>query len=562
MFQRIAGHGTREGTMMAHPAVLRLGLGVTILLLALAGRPVAAQEWLYTVRPGDTLWHLSEVYLRRAEDWRRLQALNGVADPQNLPPGMRLRIPIAWMKVQPVPARLIAVHGRAEVVRFGSTVAESVGVTTALTAGDSLAVGADSSATVEFADGSRMLLGAESAIVLDSLSVSHGAAFIDTRVRLINGRSEVGARPSEGGVIRFEITTPAAVSAVRGTDFRVGIQDAGESARTEVLTGAVAVTGRARTLQVPGGFGTVVRAGAPPGAPRPLLPPPDLSALPAILDRIPFALEVPAVAGAAGYRWQLAADPSFAPVLFDRATTTNRVTGLSFAEGSYVIRVRAIDALGLEGADGTAGIVVDARPEPPLLIDPPPDGFIPDGKPGFRWSEPEDAGSYRLQIARGEDFARPVADIADLGAARYSPDSPLDAGEYRWRVATVDRRGDQGPFSDPQHFRVPLPGPAPAAPESKDDTLIFRWSGGAEGERFRFQMARDRDFDDRIADLIVAQPRADIPRPAGGRYYIRVARIEPSGEEGAFGVTQKIFVETDLYWLLLLPVIGVLLTLI
>ena len=85
-----------------------------LLAMVLATTTAQAQEWLYTVRPGDNIWNIATDYLANMNHWPKLQALNGIADPERLPPGTKLRIPIAWLKTRPTVARIVSVHGKVE----------------------------------------------------------------------------------------------------------------------------------------------------------------------------------------------------------------------------------------------------------------------------------------------------------------------------------------------------------------------------------------------------------------------------------------------------------------
>lgn len=93
---------------------LRFPMAARLLVLAammLSAAPVLAQDWTYRVRPGDTIWDLSARYLKPSIAWEQLQSHNGIADPYRLPPGSQLRFPVAWLQVQPAPARVLAVRG-------------------------------------------------------------------------------------------------------------------------------------------------------------------------------------------------------------------------------------------------------------------------------------------------------------------------------------------------------------------------------------------------------------------------------------------------------------------
>ena len=96
------------------------------LLLWLCMATASAQEWSYRVRPGDTLWDLSGEYLKPDIAWQKLQAHNQITNPYSLPPGSTLRFPLAWLRMQPAKAKVLAVKGESSVEGLGSAVASVV----------------------------------------------------------------------------------------------------------------------------------------------------------------------------------------------------------------------------------------------------------------------------------------------------------------------------------------------------------------------------------------------------------------------------------------------------
>lgn len=78
---------------------------------------------------------------------------------------------------------------------------------------------------------------------------------------------------------RYEIHTPAAVTVVRSTDFRVFSDAEDDLTRSEVTEGGVNITAAGETVSVERGEGTLIEKGKPPAAPRKLLAAPDLTDL-------------------------------------------------------------------------------------------------------------------------------------------------------------------------------------------------------------------------------------------------------------------------------------------
>lgn len=515
-----------------------------------------AQNWIYTVRPGDTLWDLSEFYLLDVSYWKRAQELNGVQDPAHMPPGLRLRFPVSWLRVQPLPATITAVAGQAQVISPGAGGAAAAAAGALVYSGDEIVTGPGGSVVLGFADGADLTIASDSRVVLDKISIFQGAAIADTRLRLRQGRARGKTSDAHAPGARYEISTPFALSAVRGTELRVGLQEDSPGSRTEVLAGRADASSANVSVSIPAGFGTVVGAGAQPLPPRRLLPPPDLSGIPPVLDRVPIRFSIPSVAGAAAYRMEVAADATFQPLSFEGVSATTSLRGPDSPDGIYHIRVRGIDALGLEGRDSTRAIVLDARPEPPFPIEPIRKAAVPDDRPTFRWTASEEARSYWLQLAAADDFAYPVFERRSVAQPSVSSEEPLSPGWYEWRVATTNRGGDTGPFSDPERFRVPQPGPQLEPPDEVERALVFRWRG-APDERYQVQVAKDRAFANVLIDRTVDLPELRIDDPQPGEYFVHVRSIDAAGLVGNYGPTQTIEVKVKRYWALALPVLIV-----
>ena len=251
-----------------------------------------ADEWEYIVVPGDTLWDLTEKYLSDLSFVPRLQELNQVADPSRMTPGTRLRMPMAWTKNAPGDARFVAVHGDVR-IEEGSRGAERTAVTgVTVSAGDIVRTRADGHAALAFFDGSVVSLHPDSTLLLEVIR-SYAAGLNRIRMELMPGRAEARVRPQPAPASRFEIETPAGITSVRGTEFRVSVPADEKASRVEVLDGTVVVAGGGKEVAVPAGFGVVVQAGSPPAAPLALLPPPDLTGLPATLVKLPAEIEFP-----------------------------------------------------------------------------------------------------------------------------------------------------------------------------------------------------------------------------------------------------------------------------
>lgn len=530
------------GGRSAHKWLLR-GWTRLVIVLWLFGfaSAVSAGDWAYRVRPGDTLWDFSAAHLKSGYRWQQLQAHNRIADPYRLPPGSTLQVPITWLRAEPAQASVVAVHGSATTQAPGRPPGLAV-AGMRLPVGTLIETDPDASLTLRFADGSRLLLRAGSRLVLDRLSSFGGGAMADTRLRLQRGRITNTVRKlPRGGAAKFQVETPSATTAVRGTVFRVDADAAGTQA--EVLEGSVVVSSGQGKALVPRGYGAAVPTGAG-GAIRAvkLLPAPDLSALPKMQRTTRPELAWPAVDGAREYRVQVSATPGFASLLVDQAYPDAKAVLPALGDGDYAVRVNAVDAQGLEGRDAVARLSVRAQPEPPYAIAPVAGSTTANPQPAFRWSGVADAGDYFVEVADDAGFANPVAAARELRGNEFRPDRPLAPGQYFWRVASRDRSGRIGPYGDAIPFVYkPMPEVSDIDNTHGDrGAVTFRWQAGAASQRYRFQLSRTADFGAPKIDQIVEEPQITVPRLGGGTWYVRAQPLDNDGYAGPFPPAQTV----------------------
>lgn len=531
---------------------IHASLLIGALLLISIGR-AECQEWIYTARPGDNLWALSKQYLKRVTYWQELQALNNIQNPRQIPPGTRIRVPIEWLRKQPAQARAIDVRGQVERIPARETQSEALQPGASLRIGDRIRTYADSSVTLEFADGSRLLVHDESELALDTMSAYGDTGMVDTRVRLRGGRGESEVLPAQGPATRYQITTPAAVAAVRGTSFRVSVDAPSGTSRSEALDGEIAVQGGGLTRVVPAGFGVLTEAGRTPSPPKELLAPPDRAQLPRLIERLVLSFEWPAVTEATAYRAQVFAATSFDNFLLNKVVEEPRVEWNALPDADYVLRLRAIDELGLEGLNGDHRFTINARPEPPALFEPVAGALLYDEPPNFWWSIPEDVVAFHLQVATDSEFNNIALELPEHGQSRYRPDE-LAPGDYFWRLASEDDRGEKGPFGDAVAFRilaVPEP-PATEAPDIESKQLRFSWPPVADAVRYQFQLARDEEFSDVVVDEVVTDPQIAIERPSAGQYFFRARGQSSEGVDGPFSTVNRVDIPLGSHWPLLL----------
>ena len=443
----------------------------------------AAEEWIYTVRPGDNLWNVSERHLASMQYVMRLQQLNRIPNAYTIPPGTKIRIPVAWSKQHTagVTARVVNIHGTAMLKRANMPENVPVELGMQLYAGDEIKSENDAFVTVEFSDKSRMRLQDNSHIRINEMKVLGDYGLVDTLIELQQGRTE-NTVPSKSEIgTRFRIKTPSAVSSVRGTDFRVGTLTNGEDTSSEVLTGLVQVSGDQKAINVSAGFGTVTALGTPPSPPVKLLPPPDLTQTLAVYERLPLVITLPALSGASTYRAQIARDQNFDNMWTEFTTAKLPFRDGDIPDGDYWLRIRGIDVAGIEGRDAIMSFTLNARPEPPFVIAPLPGGVVDPIAREFQWAIQSEAAHYIILISQDSKFSTTIVHDTKVTDNKFRLIDPLSPGHYFWRIASVSATEGTGPLTDAMSFRMPFPGPAMEETKFDKSQMTFAWRAGAEG---------------------------------------------------------------------------------
>lgn len=541
-------------------AIKRAAAGLLIAVLGF-GTPLGAQAprtavpaadtYTHLIAKGDTLIALARLLLVEWRDWRQVARLNRVRNPRRLLPGRTLVFPIALMRSLPGDARILWVRGQPRIDHGGGTaIVALLGAT--VPAGATIITAVGDALRLRLSTGSDVTIGERARLTLVELRSLAGGTVTRTLLDAGQGRIETTVPPSTHPAQRHQIRTPVVTATVRGTAFRVAVNDA--SVATEVTEGVVQVGRQADVLAVDAGFGVRARPGEALPAPTRLLPPPRLADLVVAGARLPVRVTWPAVAGAIGYRVRVVADADAAPVLEERLAGP-AASWSDLPDGAYQLEVRGVDADDLEGVEARAAFTVDARPVPPLVQ------AAADGRPVYgdgldlQWTRPADVESFDLQVTRDGDASQPVAERTGLTDVRVS--LPLPPGRYTWRVAS--RIGDErGPWGDPVGIELrarPAAGPPPEAQVLRRE-LTLRWSAGLPGERYAVQVSSDPAFGTTLVDTVVSEPSLTMPRPPRGRYHVRLRLLNAEGVEGPYGPTQSLDVPRpprSKWWWLLLP---------
>jgi hypothetical protein len=397
----------------------------------------------YVTRPGDSLYEVASRYLRDPGDWVQLARLNNVSAPRRLQPGTRLRVPVALLRQDGLSAKVIATNGPAtHAFRNEPTLPLVVG--SSLVEGDHVQTGPNGFATLELADGTHLIIPPETSLDLGTLRQTALTGTTDRVVNLHHGEVNSEVTHATRKDDRFQIRSPSVVAGVRGTSFRVSYDGGNGATAVEVLEGAVGVDAShggqgapapgtplaASTQLVTARHGSLTTTGGAVGGPVDLLDAPNLAKPGKVQDDATVAFDITPEQGARGYRVQIGRDAGLLEMIRDQRFDSPHAEVGALPDGTYFVRVTALDPNGLEGMPNTYAF---ERRQVALGTSA---GQV-DGTRNyaFRWFVDQGAANthFRFILATGPDLRVPLVDRTDIAGGEVTI-SDLPKGVYYWTV--------------------------------------------------------------------------------------------------------------------------------
>jgi hypothetical protein len=166
-------------------------------------------------------------------------------------------------------ATLDPVDGVVELMPAGSDTWHPASAGEQVEAGSRIRTGPLSTATLAFFDGSTTDMEAQAEVTVIDLSSRRGGGRV-ILLRQTRGQTYSRVRRLPDRASRFEIETPTASTAVRGTEFAVAVEADGTTSVT-VAEGLVEVTAQETTVVVSAGQKTTVQPARPPSPPATML---------------------------------------------------------------------------------------------------------------------------------------------------------------------------------------------------------------------------------------------------------------------------------------------------
>jgi hypothetical protein len=234
------------------------------LLLCLPGAASAEELQTMIVRPGDTLWSISNTYLKDPTKWNEILKYNRLpsSDPSIALPGMALKVPVRLIKEQYRAAKLVYSLNEVLFRRTGVSDWQNVALKMDLFKNDTLRTRVDARADVRFYTGEILNLYPNSIAVLRP----PGKKNVD--VELLAGEMR--------GLRSRVVTASARITPkTKDTEFGARLKD-DLTTLVQVYKGKADVEAQGKTVEVSAGFASEVKMDMPPSDPVKLPPMPEL----------------------------------------------------------------------------------------------------------------------------------------------------------------------------------------------------------------------------------------------------------------------------------------------
>jgi len=527
---------------------LRLRLCISIILLSIlspaltqAADPLT-EEWHYTLRPNDNLQKVSQGFLNRQHTWTDLIRHNQIENVSALAPGSIIRIPMHWLKHQPQPAKAKSLTGSVQIKRASKTQFKVMKQGMQIRVGDEIAT-RNGNLLIEFADGSTVRLEENSSLVFNKLSHFGKTGMVDTRLRLKRGSLSTEVSPLVKGS-RYEITTPSAVAAVRGTKFRLLTE--GQETKLEVVEGTVNFSNAHGSATVTEGHGarikqnsTTIQQNRLPAAPKPQF-------ADKVIDDLPSTLSWEKQQNAKAYSLQVT-DKNKQEKLVKKAKSKQPEVQLEHIQnGDYNLSMRAINQQGYEGIDAVSSISVKIASETPELLAPLDRSILDTNEPKFIWKFKKSGVLGKLEIAQDAEFENQVIkhDFDSENEVKLS--KALLPGKYFWRVASL---ADDSQRSTSLVREFSLKGSLAQikilSVNYVESQVGLFWNKLKNTKGYILQISESKDFENILKEQTLGKARAHLRLNPGKQYYARVKGIESDLFTSEFGPAKALYIEVN-----------------
>ncbi|KEF31714.1 putative peptidoglycan binding protein [Marinobacter nitratireducens] len=503
-------------------------------------RGTTAQEWQYTLRPGDTFLAVARDLLAAGVSSGDLRRYNDLSSHALVSEGDTLRIPLKWLKRQPEPARASSVTGTVQYISGISGQKRPLQPDTLIRVGDEVLSGTGS-ATIELADGSEIRISPNSRLIFNRLTQYGKSGMVDTRLRLNHGEVHTRVKPVIEGGARFEIETPSAVAAVRGTAFSLQTSPLGTD--LQVTDGVVDFGAPGKTRRIPAGYSASVSTNNTNGLIIRRLPPaPNLNPLASPLTRLPAELS-----------WAESPAPEYRLDIFEtdsgrwvesRKLRNNRFDIGLLDNGDYEIHLAALDPRGIAGMPAIMPLEVALQARSATLVSPENGATANDDMPEFQWNLNGSNEVARVEIAEDIEFSDIITTSEWAPETRALPSKPLGPGQYYWRVVT-EAGGNSVATTEARQLIVngSLPPVRIISVNYVDSQVRVFWEKVDTASEYRLQLSEEPGFNNIIKEATLPDTTAALRLIPGRRYFVRLKALSDGPLTSRWGPGRELYLE-------------------
>jgi len=397
----------------------------------------------------DCLVNICKKFLEDPRKWRKIAIMNRLPNPDLIFPDQKLIFPVDLLRGTPIEGEVTFIKGNVMTQEKESGDWRALRLNERVGQGSGLKTGDEGTIEITYEDRAALLLRPNTTLKINK-AASKGPSHFIRELYLRSGRTISKLKEATGRSSQFEIHSPSAIIATRGTVFRVWVDDQAET-RSEVLKGVVGVEAMKQTVEVNEGEGTLVRANEAPHQPRKLLSAPGLIDAKSIYKTVPLKFRSGGIEGASSFRGMLSRDSDFKDVVYDQVVKPGEIIEIAgIDDGAYFLQIQSVDSDGLEGLPSAPlSVKVRVNPLPPYLQTPVEGAEYRGNKVEFKWLKVKDAVSYHLQVAEDREFSSLVIDKDTIKDTEYTATS-LGVKTYFFRVSSIAVDDYEGAASENQ----------------------------------------------------------------------------------------------------------------
>ncbi|MFW2368626.1 MAG: FecR domain-containing protein, partial [Desulforhopalus sp.] len=496
-----------------------------------------------TVKKGTNLIHITRQFCTSEYHWKEVAKINGLSEPYLIRPGDTLYVPQSLLKVEKLSAKVTSVFGGVYLLRSGKKL-KQIKQGDIVLPGQTLVTEEDGFTHLVFPDHKYTRISSGSKFTLTYL-VRLADQSLKAEFFLERGKITHAVKEQLKANDTFTTRTPVSVTGVRGTEYRLKMQNA-ELNLVETLKGGVAVDASGTTILVKKGKGTRVAKGKAPEPPRSLPSPPEQLMVKNIYRVLPVILQTADRDGVAALRLRISTDREGQKTILEQLVKPgDNFRLLALDDGIYHGFLTALDSEGFESMPSDPfNFQVRTVPIAPLLKDP------LNGRSSFEksietaWLHSEQAVSYTVQLARDDKFTSLVDEQTVQEPGYKSPE--LEPGEYFFRVQAKAADGFTSLFSLIDSWEIVAQPDLNSVDGSRDDGIMLQWADMGAGMRYDVQIAPNNSFSNRIVEKQgLHEPKFNHTGTLEpGSYYVRIRGVLNDGQQSPWSPAQKLVIDS------------------